>query len=141
LLIPTPEIIPNRATVPKSTIGPEGGIAVKVAVIFLFAFIVTVNGFIEPLASPLHEVKVKPAFGVAVSCTLAPLEYDSRLGFLVTVPLFPDAFKVNVLTGINVKLAVIFLFAFMVTVNGVIDPDASPLHEENTYPALGMAFT
>ena len=56
-----PASIANGAAQPRSIAnGPAGGItpAVKFAVIFLFAFMVTVNGFDEPVASTLHDVKV-----------------------------------------------------------------------------------
>ena len=44
----------------------------KLAVMFLFAFIVTVSGFVRPEASPLQPVNPQPAVGVAVNCTVEP---------------------------------------------------------------------
>jgi hypothetical protein len=93
---------------PGST-GPSATVAVKFAVIFLFAFMVTVNGFTEPEASPLHDENTKPAFGVAVSCTVVPKLYVAWVGFLVTVPFTAVTFKVNVFIA---KLATNVLLAF-----------------------------
>ena len=42
----------------------------KVAVIFLSPFIEIVNGFVLPVASPVHPVKVNPSAGEAVTETL-----------------------------------------------------------------------
>src|ERR1035437_6774158 len=61
LVIPASDSITKLPAPPRSTTPtpPTGGaFAVKFAVIFLFAFMVTVNGFVEPVASPLHDVNV-----------------------------------------------------------------------------------
>jgi hypothetical protein len=48
------------------------GVAVKPAVTDLFPLIVTVTGFVVPLASPLQLPNVYPAFADAVSVTVSP---------------------------------------------------------------------
>jgi hypothetical protein len=43
--------------------------------------------------------------------------------------------------GVEVKLAVTLLLLFMVRVIGFADPLASPLHELNVYPDIGIAVS
>ena len=45
------------------------------AVTDLAAFIVTVDGFVDPLSAPLHDPKLKPELGAAVKMTVVPWIY------------------------------------------------------------------
>jgi hypothetical protein len=48
--------------------------AVKLAVTVFAALIVTVHVDAEPVQLPLHEVKIEPAAGAALSVTTVPVE-------------------------------------------------------------------
>ena len=48
--------------------------------------IVTLIGFVEPLASPVHAEKYQPLFGVAVMVTTDPAGYELFVGLRVTKP-------------------------------------------------------
>ena len=48
------------------------GVALKLAVTDLLAFMVTETGLVDPLASPLQLLKIKPAFGAAVNWITDP---------------------------------------------------------------------
>jgi len=52
-------------------------LAVKFAVMFLFPLIIMLSGFVDPVASPLQPVKVKPVLGVAVIWTTLFESYHS----------------------------------------------------------------
>ena len=69
-----------RFTVPRA---PE-----KLAVTVLLPFIVMVAGLVLPLRSPLQELKLYPALGVAVAVkvTIVPALYVPPAGFRVTIP-------------------------------------------------------
>src|SRR5690348_4992779 len=66
---------PLQVTVTGEPSGTEDGLAtsvaaeleLKVAVTVVFAFMVTVIGFVLPLAPPLHPANVLPPAGLAVS--------------------------------------------------------------------------
>src|SRR5574340_650847 len=69
----------TRYFAPEAICSPVVGVstakelaAAKFAVIFLLLFMTTGAGFTVPLRSPLQPVKVYPAAGVAVSCTVVP---------------------------------------------------------------------
>jgi hypothetical protein len=47
-------------------------ITLKFAVVLLLPFIITVTGFVAPVASPVQLLKVYPELGVAVRMTCAP---------------------------------------------------------------------
>jgi hypothetical protein len=61
----------------------------------LFAFIVIVAGFVEPVRSPLQPTKETPGDGVAVSVTSVPDAYAPPGGDSITVPA-PTTFTVSV---------------------------------------------
>jgi hypothetical protein len=65
-------VIPLKG--PLGVVGIEtvSGVAVKPAVTDLLALIVTVTGFVVPVASPLQLPNAYPAFAVAVSVTTSP---------------------------------------------------------------------
>src|SRR5207247_3773414 len=65
------------------------GISAKPAVTVLLPVMVIVIGLVVPVASSLHPENVKPAFGVAVTLTVAPSEYFARSGSRVMVPPAP----------------------------------------------------
>jgi hypothetical protein len=115
-----------RSTIP----GPCATEGVKRAMIFLVEFMFTVNGLAVPVASPFHEEKSNPEFGVGVRITFVPFGYVNWSGFLETDPFNAVIFRVK-LVAFDVKFAVIFLFPSTTTVNGFFDPVASPLHDEN----------
>jgi H+/Cl- antiporter ClcA len=85
---------------------------------------VTLSGFVDPVASLLHPENAYPVFGVAVSCTTVFESYNVRLGFFETVP-FVDVSVIEYC--LIVKFAVMFLFFAIVILSGFVDPDVSPL--------------
>ncbi len=80
-------------------VGFAGAEGPKFAVIFMFEFNATVNGFVDPEASPDQFTKDPPLFGVAVRVTFVPVAKSAVFieepvfmpdGELTTFPLYPS---------------------------------------------------
>ncbi len=99
-------------------------------------------------ASPVQPAKVDVAFGVAVSVTDVPTEYDSLqspgqlipAGLEVTVPdPVPEIVTASVFGGMRSNVAVQLRAAFIVTLPSV--QSASPLHPANVEPDAGAGMS
>jgi hypothetical protein len=109
----------------------------KFALIFLFAFSVTVAGFVELVRSPLQPVNVNPAFGVAVTVTVA---LESNVPPPLAVPP-TNGFDDNVTVYNRIKFATNILFLAIVNVLFVsVDTMFTPsVQFVNLYPAFAVA--
>ncbi len=94
---------------------------------FLFPFIVTTNGLVDPDASPLQFVNIYPLAGLAVSVAELPELYVPPP---VTLPP-PEGLELTDTVYVRMKFAVILLFPYIVTVRGLDEPVASPLQPVN----------
>ena len=112
------------------------GMALNVAVIDLFLSMVTLSGFVVPVASPLHPENIYPTAGVAVMACTDPWSNVPAVSESVPEPTTAVA---RVYWGIAVNVAVMALFLSIVTLSGLVVPVASPLHPENINPAAGVA--
>ena len=107
-----------------------------------------------PLHAPLQPEKVEPAAGVAVRVTLVPLVTDAlqvgpqliQPGQELTVPLLlPSLLMVSkdvgglVVTRLVLKLALIVVFAFIVTVQSPVPLHPPPDQPSKVDPAAAVA--
>jgi hypothetical protein len=128
---------------PLGVLGVEtiSGTDVKLAITFFGLFIVIEVGLAVPERSPLQLLKEYPELDIAVRVTCSPSLYVDLLGFFDTDPK-PVTLTVKVyrVGGFCVKLAVMFLFPFIVRAYGFVLPFISPLQPPKEYPGLGVAI-
>ena len=114
----------------------------KVAVTDFVPSIVTSIWFVVSVEEPDQLLNIEPLEGVAIKRTTSPELYSSEvLSELITScvivpsPTLPTLRVYCVL----MKLAVMVLLLFIVTVNGLSVPEASPDQLVNSYPASAVA--
>src|SRR5262245_5655913 len=96
-------------------------------------------GFCVVVVSPLHVVKWKPVFAVAVKVTGVPNGYSACDGALAAEPPLVAVTAHAKLSIANV--AVMFLFEFISTFCGLVMPARSPLHPMKCQLPDGNACT